>query len=99
MTEMLTGTACSDVTGRLYERIYQIAADGKNAAIVVPDQFVFETEKALFRKCSEHGRTELFPNVRVLTIARLSDDIVTKFTVEKPPADDITKAVIMYNAV
>ena len=54
MTEMLTGTACSDVTGRLYERIYQIAADGKNAAIVVPDQFVFETEKALFRKCSEH---------------------------------------------
>lgn len=47
MTEMLTGTACSDVTGRLYERIYQIAADGKNAAIVVPDQFVFETEKAL----------------------------------------------------
>ena len=52
MTEMLTGTACSDVTGRLYERIYQIAADGKNAAIVVPDQFVFETEKALFRKCS-----------------------------------------------
>ena len=99
MTEMLTGTACSDVTGRLYERIYQIAADGKNAAIVVPDQFVFETEKALFRKCSEHGRTELFPNIRVLTIARLSDDIVTKFTVEKPPADDITKAVIMYNAV
>ena len=99
MTEMLTGTACSDVTGRLYERIYQIAADGKNAAIVVPDQFVFETEKALFRKCSEHGRTELFPNIRVLTIARVSDDIVTKFTVEKPPADDITKAVIMYNAV
>ena len=35
MIEMLTGTACSDVTGRLYERIYQIAADGKNAAIVV----------------------------------------------------------------
>ena len=25
MTEMLTGTACSDVTGRLYERIYQMA--------------------------------------------------------------------------
>ena len=72
---------------------------GKTPLIVVPDQFVFETEKALFRKCSEHGRTELFPNIRVLTIARVSDDIVTKFTVEKPPADDITKAVIMYNAV
>ena len=30
MTEMLTGTACSDVTGRLYERIYQIAAVQKS---------------------------------------------------------------------
>lgn len=99
MTEMLTGTACSDVTGRLYERIYQTVEAGKDAAVIVPDQFVFETEKALFRKCSEHGRTELFPAIRVLTISKLSDDIVTRFSSEKPPADDITKAVIMYNAV
>lgn len=99
MTEMLTGTACSDVSGRLYERIFQTVEAGNNAAVVVPDQFVFETEKALFRKCSERGRTELFPNIRVLTIAKLSDDIVNRFAAGKPPADDITKAVIMYNAV
>ena len=99
MTEMLTGTACSDVTGKLYDKIYDAVSAGKNAAIVVPDQFVFETEKALFRRCSERGRTELFQNIRVLTIAKLSDDIVTKYASEKPPADDITKAVIMYNAV
>lgn len=36
MTEMLTGTACSDVTGRLYERIYQIAADGKTPRLSFP---------------------------------------------------------------
>lgn len=99
MTEMLTGTACADVTGKLYDRICDTIAAGKNAAIVVPDQFVFETEKALFRKCSERGKTELFPKIRVLTIARLSDDIVQKYASEKPPADDVTKAVIMYNAV
>lgn len=99
MTEMLTGTACSDVTGKLYDRICDTVSAGENATIVVPDQFVFETEKALFRRCSERGRTELFQNIRVLTIAKLSDDIVMKYASEKPPADDITKAVIMYNAV
>lgn len=99
MTEIITGTACADVTGKLYDKIYDTVRSSRTATVVVPDQFVFETEKALFRKCVSEGRSELFPLIRVMTIAKLSDDIVLKYSTEKPPADDITKAVIMYNAV
>lgn len=99
MTDFITGKACADVTGRLYDRIMQTVRDGGQAVIIVPDQFVFETEKALFRKCAACGRTDLFQQIKVRTIARISDEIVTKYSSEKPPADDITKSVIMYRAV
>ena len=99
MTDFITGTAYADVTGELYSRIMQTVKDGRTATVIVPDQFVFETEKALYRRCAENGITPLFQQIRVRTIARLSDDIVKKYSVEKPPADDITKSVIMYRAV
>ncbi len=99
MTEIITGRACADVTGELYGRIIKTAENGCEAVLIVPDQFVFETERALFRKCAQAGRTELFQMIRVRTIARISDEIVTKYSTEKPPADDITKSVIMYRAV
>lgn len=98
MAEIITGKACADVTGELYNRIFQTVSEGQEAMIIVPDQFVFETERALFRKCSAQGRTELFQQIRVRTIARISDEIVTRYSTEKPPADDITKSVIMYRA-
>lgn len=99
MTDFITGTACADVTGELYRRIMQTVKDGGTATVIVPDQFVFETEKALYRRCAENGITPLFQQIHVRTIARLSDEIVKKFSIEKPPADDITKSVIMYRAV
>lgn len=99
MTDFITGRACADVTGKLYSRIMQTIQNGGAATVIVPDQFVFETEKALFRKCAENGITALFQQIHVRTIARISDEIVQKYSVEKPPADDITKSVIMYRAV
>lgn len=99
MTEMITGRACADVTHELYRRILQTVRSGRNAMVIVPDQFVFETEKELFRSCEEAGTTELFKRIDVRTIAGLSDEIVARYSSEKPPADDITKSVIMYRAV
>lgn len=99
MTDFITGKACADVTGELYDRIIKTVSDGLDATLIVPDQFVFETERALFRKCAADGKTELFQLIHVRTIARISDEIVTKYSAEKPAADDITKNVIMYSAV
>lgn len=99
MPELITGKACTDVTGKLYDKVMEtISADGE-AIIIVPDQFVFETEKALFRRCAETGLTTSFQNIKVCTIARISDEIVKTYQKGKPPADDITKNVIMYQAI
>ncbi len=99
MTELITGRACADVTGELYSRMIKTVEAGFEACIIVPDQFVFETERALFRRCEQFGRTELFQQIKVRTIARISDEIVTRYSIDNPPADDITKSVIMYRAV
>ncbi|MGN1341348.1 MAG: PD-(D/E)XK nuclease family protein [Oscillospiraceae bacterium] len=99
MTDFITGAACADVTGKLYDRIMQTIKDGRTATVIVPDQFVFETEKALYRRCADNGIIPRFQQIHVRTIARLSDEIVKKYSVEKPPADDITKSVVMYRAI
>ncbi len=98
MTDFITGRACADVTGELYRRIMRTVNEGRTATVIVPDQFVFETEKALYRRCAENGITQQFQQIRVRTIARISDEIVKKYSAENPPADDIIKSVIMYRA-
>lgn len=99
MPEIITGKACADVTGMLYDKVMDTIRDDGNAIVIVPDQFVFETEKALFRRCAARNLTTSFPNISVRTIARISDEIVRTYQKGKPPADDITKNVIMYQAI
>lgn len=99
MPELITGKACTDVTGKLYDKVMDTIRSGGEAIVIVPDQFVFETEKALFRRCAQAALTTSFENIKVCTIARISDEIVKTYQKGKPPADDITKNVIMYQAI
>lgn len=99
MSEFITGAACSDITGILYSRIMEKIEDGKTATVIVPDQFVFETEKSLYYMCKQSGKTYLFKKISVRTISRISEEIVRSGSKEKPPADDIIKSVIMYSAI
>lgn len=99
MPDLITGKACTDVTGELYDRVMESIRNDEKAIVIVPDQFVFETEKALFRRCAAKDLTTSFPNISVCTIARISDEIVSTYQKGKPPADEITKNVIMYQAI
>ncbi len=97
MTEFIIGKACADVTGGLYRKLLKSAEKGR-AIIIVPDQFEFETEKALYRACRKTGLTKIFPNISVRTFSGLSSEIVSKYSSGKQPAGDITKIVLMYRA-
>ncbi len=99
MTEFIIGRACADVSGRLRKKLLENVSGGRKALVIVPDQFAFETEKALYRAFAAEGRTELFTSVSVRTFEKLADELIAKYAGEKKPADDITKNILMYRAV
>lgn len=99
MTEFILGKACADVSVKLRQKLIDLVINGEKALIIVPDQFEFETEKALYRACASKGKAYLFSNISVRTFSKLSDEIINRFAGEKKPADDITKDIIMYRAI
>ncbi len=99
MTEFILGKACADVSDKLREKLLSLVANDEKTLIIVPDQFEFETEKALYRACAAMNKAYLFANISVRTFSKLSDEIINRFAGEKKPADDITKDILMYRAI
>ncbi len=99
MTEFIIGKASADVSGRLRKKLLENVRGGRKAIVIVPDQFEFETEKALYRAFAAENKTELFSSVSVRTFEKLADELIAKYAGEKKPADDITKNILMYRAV
>ena len=62
MTRFITGRACADISIKLREKLLADIRAGKKVTLIVPDQFEYETEKALYRACAEDGNTVLFTN-------------------------------------
>lgn len=99
MTEFIIGKACADVSSRLRKKLMGDVKNGSKTLLIVPDQYEFETEKALYRAFAAEDRTELFSAVSVRTFEKLADEMIAKYAGEKKPADDITKNILMYRAV
>jgi len=99
MTRFITGRACADISIKPREKLLADIRAGKKVTLIVPDQFEYETEKALYRACAEDGNTVLFTRISVRTFSKLSDEIITRYSGAKKAADDVTKNILMYRAV
>ncbi|MGN0686865.1 MAG: PD-(D/E)XK nuclease family protein [Oscillospiraceae bacterium] len=99
MTQFIIGKACTDVSERLRKKLIEDIQIHNRAIIIVPDQYEYETEKALYRACAAKGDPALFSRISVLTFSKLSDEIIAKYSGGKKPADDTTKNILMYRAV
>lgn len=99
MTEFIIANACADVSARLRARLIDEIRQGGRATLIVPDQYAFETEKALYRSCRDTGIPQLFSNISVRTFSKLSEEIIARYAGGKKAADDITKNILMYRAV
>lgn len=73
MLEFLIGRAC---TGKTQEIINRVAEASKNGEVVliVPEQFTFETERAIIKQ--PNAKAE---NISVLSFTRLYDEIMLHF--------------------
>lgn len=75
MLQLILGTAGSGKTRELYRRIAYDVAKGKGAVLIVPEQFSFESERAL---CALLGEKQAL-NVQVLSFTRLCHKIFYRF--------------------
>ena len=75
MLQFLLGTSGSGKTTLLRKRAAQAVADGRDAIFLVPEQFSFETEKALYESLGAQAAL----HVEVLSFTRLCNRIFREY--------------------
>ncbi len=97
MLNIITGRTGSGKTRYIREYAKEIASEVKGkAVIIVPEQFSFETERAMLTLLGN----EKINNVEVLSFSRLSERLLSDYgKLTKKTADDGTRAVLMSLAI
>ncbi|MFR4990171.1 hypothetical protein, partial [Anaerotruncus colihominis] len=75
MLHLIFGTAGAGKTTLLHERIADCVSGGGRAILLVPEQYSFESEKALYRRLGARGALQ----VEVLSFTRLCDRIFREY--------------------
>ncbi|MBQ1186729.1 MAG: PD-(D/E)XK nuclease family protein [Clostridia bacterium] len=73
MLEFLLGRACSGKTQEIINRVAEASKNGK-AVLIVPEQFSFETERAVIKVSGAVNE-----NVTILSFAKMYDEILQSF--------------------
>lgn len=91
MLRFILGKAGSGKTHRIYE---EICKEKGNVLLLVPDQFLFETEKLIAQRTGEKSR-----NIKIAGISSLSEEILKKYCPRKSYADSTAKLMIMLKTI
>lgn len=71
----------------------------QNIIFIVPDQFEYETEKAVYRILEEKELLKRFYEINITTFTRLCREILEECGEHRPFADDIVKNIIMHKTL
>lgn len=86
------------VRGEMISRLEK-SAEKQNIIFIVPDQFEYETEKAVYKILDAKGLLRRFYEIRITTFSRLCREILEECGEHRPFADDVVKNIIMHKAV
>lgn len=97
MLNIITGRTGSGKTRYIREKAAEIAGHTQGSAIIiVPEQFSFETERAMLDILGN----EKFNNVEILSFSRIAEKLLTQYgKIDRKTADDATRAVLMSMSV
>ncbi len=98
--EFMLSEAKYNVSQKLRTTMVQNVLNGEKAVLIVPDQFDFETEKAVYRAFGD--KTHYFPNVQVTTFSKLADELISMYGTKNDraaAANETTKTILMYRAI
>jgi len=102
LVKFITAKANFDVSGRVRSELVSLLENSsENCRIIyiVPEQFEYETEKAIYKILDEKRLMRRFDEVKITTFSALSREILEKSGETRQPADDIVKNIIMHKAV
>lgn len=102
MVKFIAAKANFDVSGRVRSELVSLLESGgdcRKIIYIVPEQFEYETEKAIYKILDEKGLMRRFDEVRITTFSALSREILEKNGDARPTADDIVKNIVMHKAV
>lgn len=94
MTEFIIGTEKADKSAEIFRRLNQ-KEDGREALLIVPDQFSFDTEIALYKRV----KGEKLIDITVTSFSKLSEKIIGLYSVKGEYADDIVKKMMMFRTL
>lgn len=101
MVRILAKGAEFDISAAIRRDICEILSDisAKNIILIVPDQFEFETEKAVYKEFSEKNLLTRLREIHIETFTSLSRKILAEAFDKRISADDTIKNILMHKAV
>ncbi len=102
MVTFIISKANFDISARVRSELVSLlesGADKKNIVCIVPEQFEYETEKAVYGILDAKGLLSRFDEVKITTFSALSREILEKSGETRLPADDIVKSIVMHKTV
>lgn len=102
MVKFIVGKADLNISAAVRGELISLLennADRQKIVYIVPDQFEYETEKAVYRILEKKELLRRFYEIRVTTFSRLCREILEECGEHRPLADDIVKSIIMHKSV
>lgn len=101
MVRFIVGKANRDVSAAMRGELVSLLKSGekRKAVYIVPDQFEYETERAMYRRLDKNGLLTRSGEVKITTFADLSDDILRRGGDTRPRADGTVKNIMMHKVL
>ena len=101
MVRIIAKGAEFDISAAIIREICKLLSDisAKNIILIVPDQFEFETEKAVYKELSEKNLLIRLREIHIETFSSLSRKILADAFDKRISADDTIKNILMHKAV
>ncbi len=102
MLKIIANSAEFDISEAVLQEICGLLASDKhtkNIVFIVPDQFEFETEKAIYSELLNRNLLTRHNEIHIETFSTLSGKILAEAGDKRIPADDTIKNILMHKAV
>lgn len=93
--EIFLGEFGTGKTAAMYEKIKTLAEKGEKCLLMVPEQFSFDAERAVYFAVGARN----LQYVKVTGFSKLSREILKQYKQAKPVADNAVKLITMWKAV
>lgn len=102
MVKFIIAEANFDISARVRGELVSLLESGaekRNIIYIVPEQFEYETEKAIYGLLDGKGLLSRFDEVKITTFSALSLEILEADGETRKPADEIVKNIVMHKTV